>query len=70
MERVAVKSSNVISVGYDENDGILEVEFAGGSVYEYYRVPKQVFDGLVASSSPGHYVATKVKDVYQYRRIR
>ena len=70
MERVPVQSSNVVSVGYDADDGILEVEFSGGSVYEYYRVPRQVFDGLFASSSPGHFVATKVKDVYQYRRIR
>lgn len=69
MERVPVQSSNVLSVGYDAEDGILEVEYAGGSVYEYYRVPKHVFDGLTTSSSPGHYVATNVKDVYQYRRI-
>lgn len=70
MERVPVRSSNIVSVGYEDDDGILEVEFSGGALYEYYRVPRQVFDGLLASSSPGQYLATNVKDVYQYRRVR
>jgi KTSC domain-containing protein len=70
LERVAVQSSNVISVGYDADEGILEVEFSAGSLYEYYRVPREVFDALLASASPGNYLATKVKDVYQYRRIK
>jgi len=51
-------------------DGILEVEFSSGAQYEYYRVPRRVFDGLLSSSSPGQYLATNVKDVYQYRRLR
>lgn len=70
MERVILNSTNVDSVGYDADAGILEVEFTGGSVYEYYQVPRPIFDGLVSAASPGHYLATKVKDVYRYRRIR
>ncbi len=70
MERVTLNSTSVALVGYDPDAGILEVEFTGGSVYEYYQVPKPIFDGLVSAPSPGHYMATKVKDVYRYRRIR
>jgi KTSC domain len=70
LERVILNSSSVASVGYDPEGGILEVEFTSGSVYEYYQVPRQVFDGLVSAPSSGHYMATKVKDVYRYRRIR
>lgn len=70
MERVSVRSSIVESVGYDADDGILEVEFTEGALYEYYRVPQAVFDGLLSSSSPGHFLATQVKDVYRYRRVR
>jgi hypothetical protein len=70
VERIPVRSSNIVSVGYEDDDGILEVEFSGGVLYEYYRVPRQVFDALVSSSSPGQYLATNVKDVYQFRRVR
>jgi KTSC domain len=64
-----VSQSDRATVGFDADNAILEVEFSGGELYEYYRVPRQVFDGLMSSSSPGHYVATNVKDVYQYRRL-
>lgn len=35
MEREPVVSSNIASIGYDENNNILEVEFNNGNVYEY-----------------------------------
>jgi hypothetical protein len=69
MDRVPVRSTNLASIGYDPGDGILEIEFSSGAIYEYYRVPGRVFDGLLSASSPGLYFASNVKDVYQFRRI-
>jgi hypothetical protein len=42
MERKAVESSNLASVGYDEHEEILEIEFQHGGVYQYFDVPKKV----------------------------
>lgn len=69
MQRLPVKSSNVISVGYDEAQEILEVEFKGGSVYQYFSVPIEVYTGMITASSVGSFLATEVKGSYEYRRV-
>ncbi|MEY8212964.1 MAG: KTSC domain-containing protein [Colwellia sp.] len=66
MERIAVDSSNVVSVGYDE--GTLEVEFNSG-IYCYYDVPEHIFDELMASDSKGSYLHRNVKSSYSYERV-
>ena len=43
MERERVTSSNIFSVGFDENSETLEIEFHDGSIYEYYGVPKSLW---------------------------
>lgn len=48
MNRTAVKSSNLKSIGYDEKTTTLEVEFSGGNVYQYRGVPKDVYTALLA----------------------
>ncbi|MFG2948486.1 KTSC domain-containing protein [Streptomyces adustus] len=68
MERTAVRSSNVRSVGYA--DEILEVEFHSGSVYQYRGVPEHVYTGLIAAASKGTYLDRMVKGAYGYSRVR
>jgi len=69
MPRKPVRSSNIASIGYDEASYTLEVEFRTGSVYQYYNVPKVVYEGLMNAPSHGTYLARYVKDVYRYREI-
>lgn len=66
MERIAVDSSNVVSVGYDE--GTLEVEFNSG-IYCYYDVPEHIFEELMASDSKGSYLHRNVKSSFSYEQI-
>ena len=47
MERISVSSSNIASVGWE--DGILEVEFTNGGVYQYQGVPEDIYAGLMAA---------------------
>jgi hypothetical protein len=68
MERIPVSSSNLESVGYDEESGTLEVEFKNGTLYQYFDVPQGVFDGLANADSPGGYLAENIKGVYRYSR--
>lgn len=58
MNRTAVVSSNIKSVGYEQ--GRLEVEFLGGTVYEYADVPADIVKTLMASESIGKALRTLV----------
>lgn len=70
MERTRVSSSNLKSVGYDENSLTLEIEFHSGSVYQYYSVPLSVYNSLMNASSKGSYFDSHIKKGdYRYRKI-
>lgn len=65
MERQAVSSSNLASVGYDPNSETLEVEFVStGKVYEYYNVPQFMFDRLMDASSIGKFFSAEIRNTY------
>jgi hypothetical protein len=70
MNRVSVSSSNLRSVGYNEEEQILEIEFNGGRVYQYFNVPPKIHNGLMAASSHGKYFHRNIKDTYSYDQIK
>ncbi|MCK6565114.1 MAG: KTSC domain-containing protein [Dehalococcoidia bacterium] len=70
MLRQPVSSSNLRSVGYDPTSNVLEVEFHGGSVYQYFGVPEHIHAGLMRAGSKGGYLADHVKDRFRYRQVR
>jgi hypothetical protein len=61
-----VNSTAVRSVGYDAENWVLQIEFAGGKVYNYYRVPPDEHAKLVKAASIGTYVNREVKPYYEY----
>ena len=68
-EMIAVQSSNIESVGYDENDEEVYVKFLNGSVYVYRGVPLHDFEGLKDTPSVGSYLHRNFKNIYPYERI-
>jgi hypothetical protein len=70
MNRTPVSSSNLKSVGYNQSTNTLEIEFHGGRVYQYYNVPKDIYQGLLSASSHGNYHHRRIKGSYRYTRIR
>lgn len=69
MERQPVVSSNLVSVGYDEDGSTLEVEFKSGAVYRYLNVPLFEYERLMAAvDSHGAYFNANIKDTYSYER--
>ena len=66
MERQPVESSSVISVGYDEAEQVLEVEFAGGGVYQYFDVAPWQYEQLLRADSIGRYVNGYIKPNHRY----
>lgn len=69
MERIQVSSSNIASIGYDPDGEILEIEFLKGTVYQYYNVPKYVYDELMSAASHGSYLSANIKGTYSYSQV-
>lgn len=67
IERLAIDSSNLRAVGYDEQRQILSVEFhptAGnelGSIFHYYSVPIAVFEEMGQAESRGRFYAQNIR---------
>jgi hypothetical protein len=69
MIRHQVTSSGLRSVGYDEEHGILEVEFASGEVYQYFDVPVEEYMSLIEAASVGTYFSENIRPNYDFRHV-
>jgi len=69
MERKTVSSSNIASIGYDENSSTLEVEFLNNSIYQYFDVPQHIYEALMQADSHGKYLAYNIKGVFRYSKV-
>lgn len=69
MTRQPLKSSNLVSVGYDEESHLLEVEFKSRDVYQYSSVPPQVYAALLSAPSPGQYFHQWIRGQYATKRV-
>ena len=71
MNREPVRSSDLKSVGYDSSNSILEVEFHGGRIYHYFKVPLEIYDALMNATSKWTFLDQNVKKRgFAYRQIR
>ena len=60
MDRQPVEGSNIISVGYDPDGQILEIEFKGGNIYQYQGVESLEFRSLIDAESIGSFLREKI----------
>ena len=67
MERETVKSSNLASIGYDEENNILEIEFKHGGIYQYSKVPFNVYEELMNAMSHGTYFSANIRNNSSYK---
>ena len=56
MDRIPVVSSNVASVGYDEEAKVLEIQFKSGGIYRYPGVDPDTHISLMGAESIGRFV--------------
>lgn len=69
MNRKPVKSSNIASIGYDDNSSTLEIEFKNGTVYQYFDLPEREYKGFIGAESHGTYLAQSIKGRYRYSKV-
>lgn len=67
MNRTYVSSSDIRSVGYENNT--LEIEFNSGGIYQYYGVPPKRYYGLISAGSCGGYFHRFIKPFYPVIKI-
>lgn len=70
IKRTYVDSSNLKSVGYDNTNRTLEIEFANGTVYQFYAVPQRTYVELMQAESHGKYFYASIRDRFQYQMIK
>jgi hypothetical protein len=60
MDLIKVASSNIDSIGFDENG--LTVRFKSGSMYQYGDVDLAMYNEFLNSESKGKFFNTKIKN--------
>jgi hypothetical protein len=63
---LAVSSSLLASIAYDDARAILQLEFRSGAVYQYFRVPHQSYQDLLQADSHGAYFNRHIRGFFRY----
>jgi hypothetical protein len=66
MVRQSVSSTDIKSIGYE--NGVLEIEFIKGGIYQYPNVPRYHCEYMITHSHPGTYFHKEIKPYYPPRR--
>jgi hypothetical protein len=69
MLRTRVESSNIATVGYDEEQQVMEIVFRDGRVYHFLEVPPERVLSLLRAESKGRYFNAEIKPAYDYRAV-
>jgi hypothetical protein len=70
MQREAVQSRALLSVGYDVAARTLELEFSSGSVYQYFEVPEFTHRALMHAKSKGHFFQTAIDRKFRCEEVK
>jgi hypothetical protein len=70
MQREPVDSSTLASVGYDETQFLLELEFRSGELYQYFGPPNHIHRELMTAESKGRFFNQQIHDHFPYVRPR
>lgn len=69
IEVARVQSSNVSILAYNHADSTLTTTFTSGAVYQYFQVPRAVFEACKTASSVGRFHYYGIRKRYYYKRI-
>lgn len=60
-----VKSSNIESVGYDDDTKTLKIKFKSGGTHHYADVDKLTYERLLSAQSIGSYFHTNIRNKFK-----
>ena len=67
---VPVNSTLLASMSYEAGAALLQLEFRDGSLYRYFGVPADIYEGLLAANSKGVYFNRRIRGSFQYALLR
>jgi len=70
MDRKKVSSSSIRSVGYDERNRMLEVEFSDGRIMQYSGVSAELHRRLMSAPSMVSYFRDNIEESFTGRRVK
>jgi hypothetical protein len=66
---IAVESTALSTVGYDEARALLRIEFCNRAVYQYFGVPAAVHQALLGSASKGSYFNQRIRGRFPFSQV-
>lgn len=70
MDRKRVNSSAIRSVGYDERNRLLEMEFSDGRIVQYSGVSAEIHRRLMSAPSMVSYFRDNVEESFTAKRVK
>ncbi len=70
MERTKVDSNILLSIGYEPDAELLELEFISGDIYDYHQVQPYLYMGLMSSNSKDIYFNKNIRNKYPVEKIK
>ena len=67
-ERLSVESSAIRSIGF--KNGVLEIEFNSGSIYQYFDIPDAIYSDFMSAESKGRFFHKYIRGRYEVIRIK
>lgn len=70
MKTIAVDSTTLRTVGYDDERRLLQIEFHNSSIYQYFEVPATVYQELMKAPSKGAYFNRSIRPRFDFALVR
>jgi len=67
--RVAIESTTLSTVAYDDATSVLDIEFKHGGSYRYFMVPRRTYDALLAAESKGRFFNHAIRGRFAFTRL-
>jgi hypothetical protein len=66
---IEVESSNIHSIGHDQEHSTMRVKFKNNTEYEYGSVNAEQFEAFRSAPSVGSHFHANIKGKFEHRRI-
>lgn len=69
MHAFTVESTTLAAIAYNPDRKLLELTFRTHSIYRYFDVPSETFEGLLQAPSKGSYFNRHIRSRFPYQRV-
>jgi hypothetical protein len=66
---IAVNSSSLATVAYDDERGVLQVDVLDRTVDQYLAVPRETYEGLCGAESKGGYFNRHIRNRFAWIKM-